>query len=219
MDYIHLTHGETMALEIIADIDRRISAVPVFPGVRRFPDGRDFAQWTGDDSKALIKVYLAAITEYVPKKMVQCLASFLEVCYIFRRNAISTTALDQARQELDKFHELRKIFTTTGTRDNLSLPRQHALSHYPSAIEQFGAPNGLCSSITESRHISTVKEPWRRSSRFNALSQMLETIARLDKMSALRSILAKHRLLDGSTAMAMALALGETEDEDLTIWR
>lgn len=34
----------------------RISAVPPFPGLRRFPDGRDYNQWTGDDSKALMKV-------------------------------------------------------------------------------------------------------------------------------------------------------------------
>ena len=34
----------------------RISAVPSFPGIRRFPEGRDFHQWTGDDSKALMKV-------------------------------------------------------------------------------------------------------------------------------------------------------------------
>jgi hypothetical protein len=33
-----------------------ISAVPPYPGLRRFPDGRDFHQWTGDDSKALMKV-------------------------------------------------------------------------------------------------------------------------------------------------------------------
>ena len=32
------------------------AAVPEFPGLRRFPDGRDFNQWTGDDSKALMKV-------------------------------------------------------------------------------------------------------------------------------------------------------------------
>ena len=36
-----------------------ISAVPPFPGLRRFPDGRDFVQWTGDDSKALMKVTLS----------------------------------------------------------------------------------------------------------------------------------------------------------------
>jgi hypothetical protein len=34
----------------------RISAIPVYPGLRRFPEGRDFNQWTGDDSKALMKV-------------------------------------------------------------------------------------------------------------------------------------------------------------------
>ena len=37
--------------------DSRISAVSPFPGLRRFPDGRDFKQWTGDDSKALMKVH------------------------------------------------------------------------------------------------------------------------------------------------------------------
>ena len=72
-EYLHITHGEKRALEIITDIDHRyvffqdidrllltfkfsISAVPPFPGLRRFPDGRDFTQWTGDDSKALMKV-------------------------------------------------------------------------------------------------------------------------------------------------------------------
>lgn len=34
----------------------RIAAVPPFPGLRRFPEGRNFKQWTGDDSKALMKV-------------------------------------------------------------------------------------------------------------------------------------------------------------------
>ena len=33
-----------------------IAAVPIFPGLRRFPEGRGFKQWTGDDSKALMKV-------------------------------------------------------------------------------------------------------------------------------------------------------------------
>ncbi|KAJ7195095.1 hypothetical protein GGX14DRAFT_321206, partial [Mycena pura] len=56
-EYLVLEHGEKRALEIIQDIDRsRLSAVPEFPGLRRFPDGRDFHQWTGDDSKALMKV-------------------------------------------------------------------------------------------------------------------------------------------------------------------
>ena len=34
----------------------RIAAVPSFPGLRRFPEGRNFKQWMGDDAKALMKV-------------------------------------------------------------------------------------------------------------------------------------------------------------------
>lgn len=36
----------------------RIAAAPSFPGLRRFPEGRNFKQWTGNDSKALMKVRL-----------------------------------------------------------------------------------------------------------------------------------------------------------------
>lgn len=36
----------------------RIAAAPPFSGLRRFPQGRGFKQWTGDDSKALMKVLL-----------------------------------------------------------------------------------------------------------------------------------------------------------------
>jgi hypothetical protein len=34
----------------------RIAITPPFAGLRRFPEGRGFKQWTGDDSKALMKV-------------------------------------------------------------------------------------------------------------------------------------------------------------------
>ena len=40
----------------------RIAAVPLFPGLRRFPHGRRFKQWTGDDSKALMKVIYFIVT-------------------------------------------------------------------------------------------------------------------------------------------------------------
>lgn len=33
-----------------------IAAVPSYAGLRHFHEGRDYAQWTGDDSKALMKV-------------------------------------------------------------------------------------------------------------------------------------------------------------------
>ena len=53
-------------------------------------------------------------------------------------------------------------------------------------IHEFGAPNGLFSSITESKHIKAIKEPWRHSSHFEALGQMILTNQRLDKLVAAR---------------------------------
>ena len=110
----------------------------------------------------------------------------MELCYIFRRNAITSTALKNAEALLDRFHKLHQFFVDAGIRTSISLPRQHALLHYLTSIPLFGSPNGLCSSITESKHIKAVKEPWRRSSRFRALVQMLRTIVRLEKLTALQ---------------------------------
>jgi hypothetical protein len=73
-DYLVLVHGEAGAARHMSDIDRRFVHVdifllfyaklqacrlalsPLYPGLRRFKDGRAFKQWTGDDSKALMKV-------------------------------------------------------------------------------------------------------------------------------------------------------------------
>ena len=89
---------------------------------------------------------------------------------------------------LARFHEFRKVFETSGVRpDGISLPRQHALVHYPALIRHFAAPNGLCSSITESKHIRAVKEPWRRSNWNQPLGQMLVTNQRLDQLAAART--------------------------------
>lgn len=124
----------------------------------------------------------------------------MDLCYIFRQNAITSDVLATAEVLLTKFHRLRQIFITEGVRVSISLPRQHALSHYLTSIPLFGSPNGLCSSITESKHIKAVKEPWRRSSRFRALIQMLRTIIRLEKLAALRRRFLREGLLLGSTA-------------------
>ncbi|KAF7372792.1 hypothetical protein MSAN_00485000 [Mycena sanguinolenta] len=229
-EYLYLEHGEKRALEIIQDIDRRLSAVPEFPGLRRFPDGRDFNQWTGDDSKALMKIYLGAVAGYLPSDMIKCLSAFMDFCYLVRRNAITSPDLTAINESLTRFHHYREIFIISGVRVDISLPRQHSLVHYPRSIRLFGSLNGLCSSITESKHIKAVKEPWRRSSRYKALSQMLLTLVRLDKLATLRAVLTLRGMLTGTTtsytarvlageqpqmeAAAAAAALADDEEDD-----
>ncbi|KAJ7846477.1 hypothetical protein B0H14DRAFT_3454337 [Mycena olivaceomarginata] len=179
-----LKHSEKHAFKIIQDIDRRPLAVPEFPGLRRFPDGHNFSQWTGDNSKALMKIYIAAISGYVPSGMVKCLSTFMDFCYLVRRNAISTLDLTCIKSTLDRFHHFQTIFIKTGVCDDMSLPCQHALVHYVPSIKLFGSSNGLCSSVTESKHIKAVKEPWRCSSCYKVLPQILATISHLKKIAA-----------------------------------
>jgi hypothetical protein len=128
--------------------------------------------------------------------MVRAISAFMEFCYLARRFTLREADLDAMQDALARFHDERSIFIETGVMpDGISLPRQHALMHYRTHVELFGAPNGLCSSITESMHIKAVKKPWRRSNRHLPLGQMLLTNQRLDKLAAFKSHLAAKGLL------------------------
>jgi hypothetical protein len=131
----------------------------------------------------------------------------MNFCYLVRRNAITSDTLREIENTLAQFHHHREIFIQTGVRTDISMPRQHALKHYPHAICLFGSPNGLCSSMTESKHIKAVKEPWRRSGRYKALLQMLRTNSRLDKMSFARRTFTERGMMSGSTSSYTAMLL------------
>lgn len=144
-------------------------------------------------------MYLPAIEGHVPHEMVQALRAFLEFCYIARRDIHDTNSLSDLGNALERYHTFRQIFQECGVRvDGFNLPRQHSCLHYSQLIRAFGSPNGLCSSITESKHIKAVKEPWRRSNRFNALGQMLLTNQRLDKLAAARVDFTYRGMLHGT---------------------
>ena len=121
--------------------------------------------------------------------MTRAISAFLDFCYLVRRPTITQRALKDIQDALDRFHRYRTIFQKTGVRGpgpkGFSLPRQHALKHYVEHVIAFGAPDGLCSSIMESMHIHAVKKPWRRSSHFKALEQILLTNQRLSKLTAI----------------------------------
>ena len=139
--------------------------------------------------------------------MVKTVTAFLEFCYIARRNIITDDSLEQLKIALHCFHESRQIFSGTVRAEGLlgfSLPRQHSMVHYYDNIKNFGSPNGLCSSITESKHITAVKRPWRRSNKHAALPQILKTNERLDKIAAARAdFTARGMLVDSCLVQAI----------------
>ena len=115
-----------------------------------------------------------ALEGYVLSDIIKTLNAFLDFCYIAHQNILMEDLLNALNTALERFHHYHETFQVSGIHpDGFSLPRQHSLKHYCHHIENFGAPNGLCSSITKSKHITAVKKPWHRSSQYEALKQML----------------------------------------------
>ncbi|KAJ6521383.1 hypothetical protein DFH09DRAFT_1251126 [Mycena vulgaris] len=176
-EYLYIEHSKAQADAIMDEIDcqytrKWIAAVPAFPCLCRFK------QWTEDDSKALtLIVYLPAIKGLVPPEIVEAISAFLDFCYLVRHADFEESTLDTVDKAVKKCHVLREVFRTLGVCPNgFSLPCQHSMVHYRVNIEDVGAPGEVCSSITESRHITAVKKPWRHSSRYE-----------LDKLAAARA--------------------------------
>ena len=140
-----------------------------------------------------------ALEGYVPPDITKTLNAFLDFCYITRQHILTEDSLNALDNALERFHHYREVFRLSGVRPNgFSLPRQHSLKHYHRHIKNFGAPNGLCSSITESKHIVAVKKPWRRSNRYEAMKQMLIINTRNDKLTAARADFLTRGMLHGT---------------------
>lgn len=129
--------------------------------------------------------------------MVRTVADITEFAHLVRRDVIDEDTLTAVDTVVSNFHVHRESFRLVCP-DGFSLPRQHSMVHYRPLIQMFGAPNGLCSSITESKHIKAVKKPYRRSNRNKPLSQILLTNQRLDKLGAARVDFTSRGMMSGA---------------------
>ena len=117
--------------------------------------------------------------------MLCAICVFLEFCYTAQHEIITERTLINLEDVLSRFHEYWVVFQEEGIwQKGFSLLRQHSTNHYPAMIHLFGAPNGLCLSITEAKHIKAVKEPWHQSNHNKPLKQILLTNQCLDKLAA-----------------------------------
>ena len=158
---------------------------------------------------------MAVIVELVHPEVVLTIAAYLDFCYIARQTSFDVASLKALDNALERFCKHRAIFVKTGVcPDGISLPRQHSIQHYCWLIKQFGAPYGLSSSLTESAHISAVKEPWRHSSHFEELLQILVTNQRMDNLAAFHSKLFAAGLLNAPLVPEGTQVIAMDSDDD-----
>ncbi|KAG1727771.1 uncharacterized protein EDB91DRAFT_1253742 [Suillus paluster] len=105
--YLIQMHGARDVRRILDDIDHRIAIVAPFAGLRCFPQGRGFKQWTRDDSKVLMKVYIAAIEGHIPVEI---------------KNSMTKHMLEKLQDAVSRFHHYCKIFLESDTISTFSLP-------------------------------------------------------------------------------------------------
>jgi len=86
------------------------------------------------------------------------------------------------------------------------------MKYYPNMIQLFGAPNGLCSSITEFKHIKAVKQPYCHCNCHNALGQVLLTNQQLDKLARCWVDFQKYRMLSGTCVSHILKMNGSIEN-------
>ena len=161
-----------------------------FSGLCHFPQGQGFKQWIGDDSKALMKVFL-------PTRVLFQLTWF-NVCALVQCDFHDTKSLEATQEALDKFHHYHDIFKDVGIHEDFNLPWQHSLQHYVHLVQEYGSPNGICSSITENKHIKAVKKPWRQLSRWQAMCQMFINNQCMDKLAAPCTLFKSCGMLKGT---------------------
>ncbi|KIK81089.1 hypothetical protein PAXRUDRAFT_156927 [Paxillus rubicundulus Ve08.2h10] len=184
----------------------RIAAVESFSGLWHFLQGCGFKQWTGDDSKSMMKVYIAAIEGHVPTEIGCTFCAYLECCYLVQQNIISESAISKIEDAIRWFHHYKEVFKIHKIVMTFLLPCQHAAKHYPSLVRLSGALNCLCLSITKTKHICAVKKPYWHTNKFKALDQMLVINQWLDKISAAHANFSNCRMLKGSV-LSGALSL------------
>ena len=156
-------------------------------------------------------MYLPAIEGYVLRDILWVFHAFLEFCYIAWHDSINEDTLAEMTDALAWFHHHQKIFEEIGIQSKgFSLLRQHPLIHYPALIWSFGAPNSLCLSITESKHIAAIKKPWWQSNHYEALGQMLLTNQWLDKLAAFYVDFANCGMLEGTCLSDMLNLIGRS---------
>ena len=144
-----------------------------------------------------MKVYLPAIKSHVPAEMVHTVHGLIEFSYLICQDVHDTQSLKAIDDTLKNFHANHEIFKTSGVIKAFNHPHQHFLKHYVASICAYGSPNSLCSMMTENKYIKAVKKPWRHSSCYKAMKQMLPTNQCVDKLSVSHVHFKVNNMLEG----------------------
>lgn len=185
---------------MIQRLNKHLALIPVFSRQRKFHDGIQFSQWTGDHTRAALKLLPAALfnLEGVAQHggraglMDEVVEMFvlLNKLVMYASSLVSTD--EDRRDQTRTYRRLLVIIRMKETfdfREKLNWPRLHAVQHYSDWTLLHGVPSHSDTSTGESAHIKTVKEHYRASNKCEPTLQIINGNTRYKLLQSLRFVL------------------------------
>ncbi|KAG8745280.1 hypothetical protein FRC12_014582 [Ceratobasidium sp. 428] len=140
-------------------------------------------QWTGRESKELMKQFLPAVVgSSCDPDFVELVCAALDFMYYAHSPELMEEDLEEMEQALKTFNRLwdviirMKIFKNAGRFDGI--PKLHMLTHYADMTRQLGAPDSYNTESPEHLHIEYAKTPYCASNKVRPTNQMVKFIQR-----------------------------------------
>jgi hypothetical protein len=188
----HLIHWST-SLMTEKELDARIQRLPPCFGVRHFNKGwSELVQVSGKERKDMARILLGCLIGRAPSQVILCYRAILDFTYIAQYPSHDDHTLKYLEDSLDLFHANKHILTDPdllGVREHLNIPKIHSMVHYVQAIRNFGTTDNYNTEMFERFHIDCAKEAWRASNFRDELPQMVQWLARQEKVAMFETYL------------------------------
>src|SRR6266436_1200354 len=155
-------------------LDERFRCVPHFTGLKRFSRFSEVKQWTGVEQKAIIRQLIPVIAPLLSTKepgamhCARAIVDFILLAQYKTHDDETLRYLEQALYRIDRtkvvFKQFRPIDKATDE-GHFNFPKFHAMTHYSSCIQEYGAADNFDTEHSEAAHKYHVKAFYGRTNK------------------------------------------------------
>ena len=157
----------------LVQLDARFAAIPRYPGLKHFNSFSHITQWTGSEEKDLVRIIVPVLapllTTRAPDALqyIRALVDFMIIANYRTHDEATIGYLEQALYRIEQTREAFAAYRPTDKDVNAhwNTPKFHSLSHYPTFIRRYGAPNGFDTGHIEAPYKFLLKSFYERTNK------------------------------------------------------
>ncbi|KAI9331565.1 hypothetical protein BDR26DRAFT_1010869 [Obelidium mucronatum] len=169
-------------------VDSRFALVPNYPGFNHYSKGvSSLSQLTKKDFKSIMMQLLPCVVDLVQREVTICLRTFLDIAMLVSNTSHTCASLDSLEGKLVEFDGQLDVFRRE---KDMNFPKMHTLSCFRRAITRFGGSDSFGTEHMEATQQFNVVKAYARTNHKNSEEQMIRHVTRMDKVFAIRRLLA-----------------------------